>query len=103
MGGDGELEQVACDENAEGTVANRDEGDGDIAVVKVGDRFEVACCACLEDVEAVGNGRIQCSGSEVLQRPRDRAVRHGVRHAEAEHVADNGVNVGVRNGLGREP
>ena len=101
--GDWELQQVTGHEYAESCVANCDEGDGDIAVVEVGDRFEGLCCSRFKHVEAIGNGRIQCEGSGILQRPRDGAVRHGVRHAEAEHVADNGVNVGVWNGLGWEP
>ena len=60
MDGDWELKQVACREYAESSVADCDEGDGDIALVEVGDRFGVLCRSRFKHVEATGNGRIQC-------------------------------------------
>ena len=100
MDGDWELQQVAGHEYAESSIEDCDEGDGDVALVKVGDWFEVLRCSRFKHVEAVSNGRIQGHGSEVLQRPRDGAVRHGVGHAKAEHVAEIGSMSACGMGLG---
>ena len=56
--GDWELQQVAGHEYAESAVADCDEGDGDVALVEVGDRFEVLRRSRFKHAEAVSNGRI---------------------------------------------
>ena len=56
--GDWELQQVAGHEYAESSVTHSDEGDGDVALVEVGDRFEVLRCSRLKHAKALGHGRV---------------------------------------------
>ena len=56
--GDQELQQVAGHEHAKSSIADCDEGNGDVAWVEVGDWLELLRCSRFKHAEAVGGGSV---------------------------------------------